>query len=402
MLTATAIRQAKPKEKPFKLSDGGGLHLLVRPAGGKYWRYSYRFEGKQKTLALGTYPDISLSKAREKHQSARALLADGVDPGEVKKAEKQQDRAEKNHSFQSIALEWWEKEKGRWSTDHGKRVLAGLKSDVFPYIGDTNIEAITAQDCLAVVRRVEERGALDVASRIKQKMSSVFRYAIYTGKAAINPVDVLKDVIQTRKVSHRKMLDPKELPAFLEAVDTSPKLFPTTRLALKLLVLTFVRSGELRGAKWDEFDLDAREWRIPAERMKMKEEHIVPLSDQSISILGELKAITGEYALAFPGSHDYRRPMSENTLTYAIRKRLGFDATAHGFRALASTILNEQGWNADVIERQLAHAERNKVRAAYHRSQYLDERHRMMQSWADYLGGLKVGGEVVAIKRTAS
>lgn len=394
-LSAVDPKNAKPKEKPYKLGDGGGLYLLINPNGSKYWRLKYRYGGKEKNLALGVYPDTTLSKARQAVRSAREQIADRIDPMAVRKLQKQEERT--LNTFHAVAKEWHHKNKGRWAASHVKKVWGTIEADVLPWIGSTAIGELTAKECLAIVRRVEERGALDVASRVKQRMSAIFRYAIYTGKATHNPVDVLKDVIETRKVTHRAALLASELPAFLKALDENSSLHIITKLALKFIMRTFVRPGELRGARWAEFDFKRKEWRIPAERMKMKEEHIIPLSDQAISILNDLKPITGSRDLVFPGANSPHKPMSENTLTFAIRKRLGFDATAHGFRATASTILNETGFRLDVIERQLAHAERNKVRKAYNRSQYLEERRKMMQWWSEYLNGLKTGANVVPL-----
>lgn len=398
-LTALDVKNAQPKGKPYKMGDGGGLLLLIHTNGSRYWRLKYRYATKEKMLALGVYPEVSLAKARKEAMSAREQLADGVDPMADRKAKKLDERV--NNSFCAVAKEWHQKNTGRWSVKHSQRVWASIEADVLPKIGDTPINALTSQDCLVVLRHVEERGALDVASRIKQRLSAVFRYAVYTGKATQNPVDVLKDVIETRKVTHMAALPASKLPEFLHKLETTDQLYITTKLGLQLIVLTFVRAGELRGALWSEFDLAKREWRIPAERMKMKEEHIIPLSDQAIAVIEVLRPITGGLELLFPGIRNPRKPMSENTLTFAIRKRLGFDATAHGFRATASTILNETGFRSDVIERQLAHGERNKVRAAYNRSQYLQERREMMQWWADYLDALKAGAKVIPIKHKA-
>ncbi|MCU7812681.1 MAG: tyrosine-type recombinase/integrase, partial [Candidatus Thiodiazotropha sp. (ex Notomyrtea botanica)] len=296
------------------------------------------------------------------------------------------------------AEEWHGKQKGRWTSDHAKRVWVSLEQDVFPFIGSRMIGDIKTLDCLSVIRAVEERGALDVAGRVKQRMSSVFRYAVQTARIDFNPADQLQGVITTRMVTHRASLKAEVLPNFLKALDDY-RGHELTRLALNLLLLTFVRPGELRAARWDEFHLRAKQWRIPAGRMKMREEHIVPLSKQAIQILKQLKDLTGRFELVFPGIRDIRRPMSENTLTFAIRKRLGFNATAHGFRSTASTVLNEAGFRPDVIERQLAHAERNKVRAAYNHSQYLAERSEMVQWWADYLDDQRAGEKVVSIHR---
>ena len=380
-LPEVSVRNAKGKDKPYKLSDGGGLYLLVNPNSSKYWRLKYRLHGKEKTLSLGVYPGVSMAEAREEANKAKKLIREGVDPVIRRKQEKHTKIA---NTFRNIAEEWLSKQKGSWTKDHAANVKRTLERDVYPFIGDIPVQDIQTLDCLSVIRAVEARGALDVASRVKQRISSVFRYAIQTARCQYNPADQLQGVIETRKVKHRAALSAEALPAFLDRLE-SYQGYVITKLALKFLIHTFVRPGELRGARWEEFNLDKREWRIPAGRMKMDEEHIVPLSSQALSILEEVREITGMYELLFPGVRNNRKEMSENTLTYAIRKRLGFDATAHGFRSTASTILNETGFRPDVIERQLAHAERNKVRAAYNRSQYLSERQEMMDWWGKYL-----------------
>ena len=390
-LAATAVKQAKPREKQYKLFDGGGLYLLVKPNGRKYWRLKYRIHGREKVMALGVYPSISLAEARNETGAAKKLISRGIDPTSQRRQEKE---CEAQNNFAAVATEWYEKERGRWSENHAERVLQTLKADVFPVIGNTPISAVSAQDALRVIRKIEERGALDVAGRVKQRMAAVFRYAIYTGRASNNPVDALKDVIQSRKVVHRAALPAETLPAFLRDLENYPG-HVLTKLALELLILTFVRPGELRAARWEEFNLESKEWRIPAERMKMKEEHIIPLSDQAITVLNQLRPITGRYVHVFPNSRNHKKPMSENALGFAIQRRMGYQATAHGFRATASTVLNETGFRPEVIERQLAHAERNKVRAAYNRSQYLAERRKMMQWWADHLDALREGDNVV-------
>ena len=384
-LSAMQVKQSKPKAATYRLSDGRGLNLEVRPNGSKYWRLFYRHQKKQKTLALGIYPVVSLADARLLTLDAKKLIQQNKDPSAHKR---QQKLISSEHTFKSIAELWHKKESGRWSKDHSDRVWRSLKVDAFPHLGDISIKDIKTPDVLFVIRKIEGRDALDVASRVKQRISAIFRYAIQTSYVELNPVDQLKDVILTRKVQHRKYLPPDELPQFLERLDRYSG-YPLTRYALQIIMHTFVRPGELRSAEWKDIDLDKAIWRIPAEKMKMGEEHIVPLSTQAVALLGTVQELSGNYDLVFPGSHNFRKPMSENTLTYAIRKRLGFDATAHGFRSTASTILNESGFRVDVIERQLAHGERNKVRAAYNRSQYLKERAEMMQWYSDYLDGLK-------------
>jgi integrase len=392
-LPAVTVKQSKPKDKAYKLSDGGGLYLLINPNGSRYWRWKYRIHKREKVLALGVYPNVSLANAREKTQDARELLDQGIDPSAHKKRQK---AASRHDQFKPIAKEWLDKKSGSWSVDHTARVWATLDSDAFPYLGDMSIVDIRTSDVLYVVKKIEARGALDVAARVKQRISSVFRYAIQTGYTEFNPVDSLVDVIKSKKVVHRKSLEQSDLPAFLNALD-SYSGYAVTRYALQFIVHTFVRPGEIRSAEWTDIDLGKAIWRIPAPKMKLKEEHVVPLSCQAIEILNKVKILVSSNGLVFPGVRDPHKPMSENTLTYAIRKRLEFDATAHGFRTTASTILNEAGYRPDVIERQLAHGERNKVRDAYNRSLYLAERKTMMQWYSDYLDGLKQGADVVPI-----
>ena len=383
-LSAIAVKQAKPKEKTYKLSDGKGLNLEVHPNGSKYWRLSYRYQQKQKTLALGVYPVVTLADAREQTLKAKKLLQQNIDPSVHKRREKIETS---EHTFKLIAEQWHKKESGIWSKDHSDKVWQSLKVDAFPQIGDMPIKDIRTPDVLLVIRKIESRGALDVASRVKQRIRSVLRYAIQTGILEFNVADALDGVIKTRKTKHRKALKHDELPSFLKALDTYPG-YLITGYALQFIVHTFVRPGELRSAEWKDIDMDKAIWRIPAEKMKMKEEHIVPLSKQALVILEFIKNISGNFELVFPGNHNRKKPISENTLTYAIRKRLGYDATAHGFRTTASTTLNEAGFRVDVIERQLAHGDRNKIRAAYNRSQYLAERTEMMQWYSDHLDSL--------------
>lgn len=398
-LTDTKIRQSKPKDKLYKLSDGAGLFLQIQPSGAKYWRLAYRYGGKQKTLALGVYPDISLSEAREKRVEARKVLEKGIDPANVmsKRVRKRREVTNTENSFEAIAREWHEHQKGGWSDSHAARVLNSLEKEAFPDLGSIPIQDLTAPMVLAVLRKIERRGALEVASRVLQRCNAVFRFAIQTGRVERNPVTDLQGALKTKKVVHRAALGREDLPEFLAKLETYDGNL-LTRLALKLVLLTFVRSGELRGAKWKEFDIERAEWRIPAERMKMRNPHIVPLSQQAIDVLTDLQPITGNRDLVFPSERTWKKPMSENTLLYAMY-RMGYHqlATVHGFRATASTILNESGFKSDVIERQLAHAERNKVRAAYHRSEYLEERRRMMQWWADFLDGIRTNENIVPI-----
>jgi len=388
-LKDSAVKNAQPKDKDFKMADGGGLYLLVKVSAAKYWRFKYRFNGKEKLLAIGVYPQVSLAEARKKHNKARYLLDENIDPGESKRQQKAQAIIKAENSFKSLAVEWWEVKKGLWTVNHADRVLASLEKDIFPSLGQRPINDITSVELLQTLRKVEARGAFDVVSRLLQRCTKIFQHALITGRTEINPASELGGTLKTRKVKHQASLSRKELPGFLHCMANYDG-YALTRLALRFLALTFVRPGELRNARWDEFEIDDRLWRIPAERMKMDSEHIVPLSDQALAVLEELRAISGKYSLLFPGTRNNTQPMSENTLTYAMY-RMGYKsrATAHGFRATASSILNEEGFNPDAIERQLAHQERNKVRGAYtHHAEYLKDRRTMMQWWADYLDKL--------------
>ena len=325
-------------------------------------------------------------------------MGEGIDPG-VSKKKKHAEREQAENTFRAIALDWAETYGARWTESHRGRVVASLEADAFPALGDLPVKEITPPMVLEVIRAVESRGALDVASRVLQRTSAVFRYAIQTGRASYNPAADMKGVLKTRKVEHRSAISQGELPDFLKKLD-SYSGDPITKLALRLIVLTFVRTGELRGARWEEFDVDQGEWRIPAERMKMRSPHIVPLSPQALAVVEELRPLTGQFDLLFPSQRDQEKPISENTLLYALY-RLGYHkrATVHGFRALASTILNETGFRPDVIERQLAHVERNKVRAAYHRSEYLEERQKMMDWWGACIESMANEQKVVLLRR---
>ena len=399
-LTDPKVRLAKPTEKPYKLFDGGGLFLLVQPGGSKLWRLKYRFGGKEKLFAIGSYDKgVSLKKAREARDRARDQLIEGIDPGASKKKEKHAEREQAENTFRTIGLNWAETYGARWTETHRNRVVASLEKDAFSALGDLPIKVITPPMVLSVIRAVESRGALDVASRILQRTSAIFRYAIQTGRAIYNPAADMKGVLKTRKVEHRSTISRDELPDFLKKLDAYCGDL-ITKLALRLIVLTFVRTGELRGARWEEFDVAKREWRISPERMKMRSAHIVPLSPQALAVVEELRPLTGQFDLLFPSQRDQQRPISENTLLYALY-RLGYHkrATVHGFRALASTILNETGFRPDVIERQLAHVERNKVRAAYHRSEYLEERRKMMDWWGTCIESMANEQKVVLFRR---
>ena len=402
-LTDSTIRNAKPgitpagkpTAKPYKMGDAGGLYLEVTPSGGKLWRLKYRFGGKEKRLALGAYPVVTLKAARERAIEARRLLADGVDPAQAKA------KAAGAHSFEAVAREWHAKFAPTWTAAHAARIITRLELNVFPWIGARPIAEITAPELLAVLRRIEARGRLETAHRAHQNCGAVFRYAVATGRAERDPSGDLRGALPpATKRHHAAIVEPRAVAELLRAIDGYTGSL-VTACALKLAPLVFVRPGELRRAEWVEIDLDAAEWRIPADKMKMREPHVVPLSRQAVAILRELQPLTGRGRYVFPGARSAARPMSENTVNAALR-RLGYDKdtmTGHGFRSLASSILHEQGWPSDIIERQLAHAERNKIKAAYNRAQHLPERRRMMQAWSDYLDSLRAGGAVVLIRR---
>lgn len=396
-LSDITIRKAKPKEKQYKLTDGEGLYLLVMPKGGKYWRYDYRFDGKRKTFAIGTYPDVPLKLARERKLEARMLVADAIDPNEMKKAKKRASQEASANSFEAVAREWLLKFSANWTPDHKERLTRRFEKDVFPYIGRKPINLIEAPELLSVVRRIENRGALDTAHRALQNCGQVFRYAVATGRSSQDPSGALKGALPPVKQKHHASItDTKKIGGLLRAIDDYEGQF-ITKCALRFLPYCFVRPKELRHAEWGEFDLERAEWRIPAEKMKMRQMHIVPLSKQAVEVLRELQPLTGTDKYLFPSVRSSQRPMSENTINAALR-RMSYskdEMTGHGFRSMASTLLNEQGWNKDAIERQLAHGERDNVRAAYNYAEYLSERQKMMQAWADFLDGLKIGSDVI-------
>jgi integrase len=384
-LSDAKARNAKPGTKPYKITDGEGLFLLITPSGGKYWRLKYFFGGKEKLLALGVYPEINLAEARERRAQARKVLATGNDPGEAKKEAKRLAILNNANAFEVVAREWLETRKHEWAPITAEVALGRLETYILPKLGPRPIADITAPEVLAMLRAVEDRGTLETARRVMNICGHIFMYGIATGRAERNPVPDLRGALKTPVVNHRSFLKESELPLYLrklEAYDGSLQ----TRLALRFLLLTFVRTNELRAAQWTEIDWKKAEWRIPAERMKMKELHIVPLARQTIAVLRELEKHSGNRQYIFPNEHNPATVMSENTMLYALY-RMGYHsrATGHGFRSTASTILNENGFRADVIERQLAHSERNNVRAAYNHAQYLPERRQMMQWWADYL-----------------
>ncbi|MBA4381645.1 MAG: integrase [Sideroxydans sp.] len=394
-LTEVAVRKVKPEAKPFKMADGGGMYLEVMPNGSKYWRLKYRFAGKEKRLALGVYPDTSLADARGKRDEARKLLANGSDPSSIKQAEKRQAKISAANSFEAIAREFHTLKSPMWTPHHSTDWLNTLERDVFPKFGHRPITEIEAPDVLDVVRAVEARSAFEVRGRVLQRVRSVFAYAIACGKARHNPAAELKGALAPRpKVQHFAALSEKEMPDFLLALTayqlrakSSPIVFAATRL----LSLTFVRTGEVRGALWSEFDLDAGIWTIPAERMKARAPHTVPLSNQAVEVIRALQPLTGHLPNLFPSRNGKGAVISENTVLKVI-ENIGYKGrmTGHGFRSVASTYLNNLGTiRPDMIEAQLAHGDKDQVRAAYNRADYMEYRKAMMQFWADTLDMLE-------------
>jgi integrase len=394
-LSDIQCKAAKPSEKSRKISDSNGLYLEVMPNGSKYWRLKYRFLGKEKRMAFGVYPEVSLSEARDKRDQARKILANNIDPSAAKKEAKTQQVVSTENNFESVARQWHENQKAIWTPKHAGRVLKRMEADIFPTLGLRPINEITPPELLKTLKAIESRDAIDLAHRAHQTCGQIFRFAVAIGKADRDISLDLRGALKVRKKENHARLEAKELPEFLHKLeDYDGEL--QTKLAMKLLILTFVRSGELRGARWDELDLVKNEWRIPAERMKMRDPHIVPLSSQALQIIEELKPLTSHSDYLFPNRNKPITFISENTLLYCMY-RMGYHsrATVHGFRATASTILNEHGFAPDVIERQLAHAERNKVRASYNHAQYLPERRKMMQWWGDYVADAASFGQVI-------
>lgn len=408
-LTNTAVRNAKPgikpsgekTGKPYAMRDEKGLYLEVRPNGGKWWRFAYRFQGREQLISLGVYPDVSLKRARERLAEARQLLADGVNPSAHRKATKAAMAHRAANSFEVVAREWYQKFSGDWSPSHSKGVRQRLERDVFPFIGSKPIAEISAPDLLAVLRRVEERGALETAHRELAYCSQILRYAIVTHRASQNVSADLRGALPPPKEGHFPAItDPKKVAELLRALDGYEGTL-TVRCALRLAPLVFVRPGELRKAEWADFDLEAREWRYRVS--KTETDHIVPLSRQAVAILQELKPLTGGGRYVFPGARSAKRPMSDNAILAAMR-RMGIakeEMSTHGFRAMARTILDEVlKFPPHLIEHQLAHAVRDPLGRAYNRTSHLPERHAMMQQWADYLDKLKTGADVISINRS--
>ena len=394
-LNARQIDTAKPKEKAYKLADGGGLYLLVKPGGGEYWRLKYRVAGKEKLLALGVYPEVTLADAPAKLEEAKRGISGGIDLMEVKREEKIARETQLNNTFKDIALEWHSSKLKKWSDGYASDILEAFNKDVFPYIGKKPIAEIKPLELLNVLRRIEGRGATEKAKKVRQRCGEVFRYAIVTGRAEYNPAPDLTSAMQGHESNHYPFLTAKELPDFFKAL-SSYSGSALVVMAARLLIITGLRTGELRGALWDEIDFNKAIWEIPASRMKMRRPHIVPLSEQALSLIGKIREITGNYPLMFPGRNDPRKTMSEASINQVF-KRIGYAGrvTGHGFRHTMSTILHEQGYNTAWIETQLAHVDKNSIRGTYNHAQYLDGRREMLQWYADYMDSLEHGGNVV-------
>ncbi|HCM9397416.1 TPA: tyrosine-type recombinase/integrase [Enterobacter hormaechei subsp. steigerwaltii] len=395
-LNARQVDAAKPREKAYKLADGAGLYLEVVPSGSRYWRMKYRFNGKEKRMAFGVYPAVSLAQARALRDEAKKKLAEGIDPSFAKKEEKLVRDVQLNNTFQAVALEWHGTKVSRWSEGYASDIIEAFNKDIFPYIGQQPVNEIKPLVLLNVLRRMESRGATEKAKKVRQRCSEVFRYAIVTGRAEYNPAADLTSAMSGHESKHYPFLTVEELPDFFKAL-AGYTGSPLVVLAARLLILTGVRTGELRGAFWSEFELEKAVWEIPAERMKMKRPHLVPLSIQALEIVQQLKVMSGQYPLVFPGRNDPRKTMSEASINQVF-KRIGYTGkvTGHSFRHTMSTILHEEGFNTAWIETQLAHVDKNAIRGTYNHALYLEGRREMMQWYADYIGSIGLSGLIIA------
>ena len=384
-LNARQVDAAKPREKAYQLADGAGLYPEVVPSGSRYWRMKYRFNGKEKRMAFGVYPAVSLAQARALRDEAKKKLAEGIDPSFAKKEEKLVRDVRLHNTFQAVALEWHGTKVSRWSEGYASDIIEAFNKDIFPYIGQQPVNEIKPLVLLNVLRRMESRGATEKAKKVRQRCSEVFRYAIVTGRAEYNPAADLTSAMSGHESKHYPFLTVEELPDFFKALSGYTGS-PLIVLAARLLILTGVRTGELRGAFWSEFDLEKAVWEIPAERMKMKRPHLVPLSTQALEIVQQLKVMSGQYPLVFPGRNDPRKTMSEASINQVF-KRIGYTGkvTGHGFRHTMSTILHEEGFNTAWIETQLAHVDKNAIRGTYNHALYLEGRKEMMQWYGDYV-----------------
>ncbi|MCX9070633.1 tyrosine-type recombinase/integrase [Citrobacter portucalensis] len=394
-LTDLEIRRSKPREKSYTLNDGNGLSLLIEPNGSRGWRFRYRFDGKPKMISLGTYPDVTLNDARLKRDDARKQVAGGINPSDVRKEDKLAKQGRNENTFEAIAREWYAKRIDRWSESYGEEMMKTFEADVFPIIGRRPIADIKPMELMAVLSKLDERGATEKLRKVRQRCGEVWRYAIVTGRADYNPAPDLASAFAPHKKEHYAFLASDELPDFFRTLNTYSGS-SVVKLAMRLQVLTGLRPGELRQGEWAEIDFDKRLWEVPPARMKKRRPHCVPLSDQAIAILEQLRLVTGNCRFIFPGRIQHSKPMSEMAMNVLIR-RIGYAGrvTGHGFRHTMSTILHEQGYNTAWIETQLAHVDKNSIRGTYNHAQYLDGRREMLQWYADYMDSLEQGGNVV-------
>ncbi|CDL87440.1 Integrase [Xenorhabdus cabanillasii JM26] len=394
-LTDVAIKRAKPEIKSYTLSDGNGLWLLIEPNGSKGWRFRYRFEGKQKMISLGTYPEVSLAEARKRTIECRSMIADGINPSENRKQKKRESIIMSENTFEKITREWYEKRKDRWSAGYRADMMSAFENDVFPYIGNRPIADIKPLELLDVLSRMEKRGATEKLKKVRQRCGEVWKYAIITGRAEYNPAPDLASAFIPHKREHYPHLDVDELPEFLKSIDKHMGS-QIVRHALRILIITGLRPGELRKLEWSEVDLEKRLIQIPAERMKMRRPHSVPLSDQVITLLQQLAPISGGYQYVFPSRTDYKKPLSEMAMN-TMMKRMGYGgrATGHGFRHTMSTVLHEQRFPSEWIELQLAHVDKNTIRGTYNHALHLDGRREMLQWYADFMNSLEYGKDII-------
>ena len=404
LLTELSIKQSKPKEKQYKITDGEGMYLRIHPNGSKYWQLQYWFEGKQKINSLGIWPEVSLKQAREKRYEAKKKLKEDKNTAwkDLQSFEEAGTHQEKVNSttFQNVFQEWFSRQSKNWTERHSRGVESNLKMYVLPDLGEIPIADISRQDVIAVLRKIEAKGKYETCYRIRQKLEAIFSFAEIEGHCSTNPAKGLQQILTKPQPKFQNSIPISELPEFLQKIDADKATAPSTALAMKFIILTFVRTSELRFADWQEFEIDSTDplWVIPAERMKMRKTHHVPLSRQAVSILKEMEQYSGQEGYVFPQFYNRKKPMSENTLLY-FSNRLGYAGrnTIHGFRALASTVLNEsRKWHPDVIERQLAHQESNKVRSAYNRAEHLDERRKMMNWWSNYIESLMFTSDLIS------
>ncbi len=400
------VLEVKSMKEPGRLADGNGLFFEYTSSGVKRWLYRFKIDGKGGMYIVGRYPKLSLTEAREKHREAKELVRQGLNPSlarrSIKKANIERQRSEIENSFEKVALEWIEKRRDGWSESHVKSIEVSLKKNVFPFLGSKSVDLITPPEVFKVLNRIEARGSMEIARKVLQRLNGVFRYSIQTGRATYNPAADMKDALKAQPVEHMPSLIDKGLSQLLKDISASKKMNVTTKLALQFTALTACRPGEVRGAQWTEIDLDLKEWHIPAERMKKRRPHIVPLSKQALKVIEKAGNIFGKEGLVFPSVQDRRKAMSDNAMSKALRDMgYGGKATPHGFRASFSTMANEKsGFPSEVIEKALAHEERNKIRGAYNRAEYLEQRRRLMQWWGDRLQALEYGAPIIPISES--